>query len=97
AWAFEQVKSAAGTQDITGLTQKLEIWAMRCAEDPRDVEPLYSALSALGVARYGRQESSQSDAWRAVTSALQPTRAKVQRSSRQRPDLPPLNPTTPTA
>ena len=97
AWAFEQVKSAAGTQDITGLTQKLEIWAMRCAEDPRDVEPLYSALSALGLARYGRQESSQSDAWRAVTSALQPTRAKVQRSSRQRPDLPPLNPTTPTA
>lgn len=96
-WAFDQVKASVEAQDIAGLMQKLEIWAMRCADDPREMEPLYSALSALGSARYGRRESSQSDAWHAVKSALHPTRAKAQRTSRQRPDLPPLNPSTPTA
>ena len=83
-------------EDIAALMQRLEIWAMRCAEDPRGVDPLYSALSALGSARYGQHESPQSDAWRGVKSALQPTRTKVQYPSRHRPDLPPLNPTTPT-
>jgi len=95
-WAYAQVTAAVDAEDIAALMQRLEIWAMRCAEDPRGVDPLYSALSALGSARYGQHESPQSDAWRGVKSALQPTRTKVQYPSRHRPDLPPLNPTTPT-
>jgi hypothetical protein len=96
-WAYAQVTAAVDAQDIAALMQKLEIWALRCADDPRGVDPLYSALSALGSARYGQHESPQGDAWRGVKSALHPTRAKVQRLSRHRPDLPPLNPTSPTA
>lgn len=95
SWAYAQLKGAVDAQDMTAVMQKLEVWAARCAEDPRGVEPLYSALSALGTARYGRTVSSQSDAWRAVSSALQPVRAKVLRNARKRPDLPPLNPTIP--
>lgn len=93
AWAYAALSQATKDRDIGRLMQAVDLWAARCPADPRDIEPLRSALSGLGAARYGAIKTQENTAWSAIATALAPTRAKLHRKGTDRVELPPLNPT----
>ncbi len=91
--AFAKVLHAAKAHDYDGLLRHLDVWASRCHADPRAQVALQSALCALGAARYGPTQTSQSDAWKTLSAVLPQVRAKVLKADQRNQNLPPLNPT----
>lgn len=91
AWAYGKVVAAEKDRDISALFRAIDVWAVRCVLDPREMAPLNSALFALGSARYGRNVTSQDASWLVVKAALPLTRSQATGSIDQRPELPPLN------
>lgn len=93
-WAYAALTRACKARDMAAFISALDLWAARCPVDPRDIEPLCGALSALGALRYGPEKMEDEAGWTRVAAALAPTRGKLPRTGSTRPDLPPLNPAT---
>ncbi|MEM1073745.1 MAG: hypothetical protein AAF665_09585 [Pseudomonadota bacterium] len=92
AWAYAQVRDSVAARDMGQLLQGLGIWATRTTFDPRDKEPLKSALSALGAARYGSEKAQEDTAWHEVERALPDIWNAARQSRMHTAQLPPLNP-----
>lgn len=92
--AYGLVKKALAAKDFDLMVRRLDIWAARCPSDPRRLEPLYSALCALGAARYSTQNAPEDAAWGRIKAALPATRSKAIDTQGAARALPPLNPET---
>lgn len=97
-WAWRRLRRAVAARDEAGLRPALDLWAARCAGDPRRALEVEAALLALGRARYGPGGDAAA-AWRALARALPAARSRHSaKAAAARPaagasaHLPPLNP-----
>lgn len=93
AWAVAAALKAVEARNMGALLSALDLWAARSSVDPRNDAQLASALSALGSARYGHVQATESDVWAAVRSALKAIGAIRHVRADANGYLPSLNPT----
>ncbi len=90
--AWRDLRTAVRARDHARLRPSLDAWARRCrGPDPRNDSRIASALTRIGVARYGEHTGNGEEGWRTLARVLPDVRSRSRRHSAGS-ILPPLNP-----
>ena len=92
-YAWSQLQKVLAERDAPELYKALDLWAERCADDPRAHKELRMALLLIGASRHRQPAESIDAAWKALDQALRAVRHSLGHRDDRSHALPPLNPT----